>query len=259
MQDSGAWCGLSALWLLSMLAYTGPYTFPCCGCVACGSFCVCVRVCVLLLCQADSATVVSALRESQHGVAMVTGDAALTALHVAREVGICSPAVEASTTTNDGQAGQPAPAQQKPALLLVSSEDGASGGAASLQWVTAVHGDSGDVEETRIPLASRSIRELSQTYELVVTQDALEAAAVATDGGVWDDVDAIAVFARMSPHGKARVIRAMQKRRALNVLMCGDGGNDVGALKQADVGLALLSGYGSSCLGSCTMRRAVLC
>jgi cation-transporting ATPase 13A1 len=50
----------------------------------------------------------------------------------------------------------------------------------------------------------------------------------------------------MSPQGKAEVIREMQKRKGHFVLMCGDGGNDVGALKQADVGLALLSGYGNA-------------
>jgi len=53
----------------------------------------------------------------------------------------------------------------------------------------------------------------------------------------------------MSPRGKAKVIRSIQRTPDVEpkfVLMCGDGGNDVGALKQADVGLALLSGYGSA-------------
>ena len=36
----------------------------------------------------DSADVVQQLREGGHAVAMVTGDALLTALHVAKEVGI---------------------------------------------------------------------------------------------------------------------------------------------------------------------------
>ena len=72
---------------------------------------------------------------------------------------------------------------------------------------------------------------------------------MASDGQIWHDVDCIRVFARMTPQGKAEVIRSMQKHRGLNVLMCGDGGNDVGALKQANVGLALLSGYGDANTG----------
>merc|ERR1711920_882334 len=54
----------------------------------------------------------------------------------------------------------------------------------------------------------------------------------------------IRVFARMTPQGKADVIRALQTQE-VKVFMCGDGGNDMGALKQADVGLALFSGYGN--------------
>jgi len=81
---------------------------------------------------------------------------------------------------------------------------------------------------------------------LMVTDAMLEAAADASGGASWASVDCFRVFARMSPSGKATVIRMLQEGLGYKVLMCGDGGNDVGALKQSDVGLALLSGYGNT-------------
>ena len=47
------------------------------------------------------------------------------------------------------------------------------------------------------------------------------------------------VFARAKPNDKARIVMAFQTLFGRVVSMCGDGANDCGALKQADIGLSL--------------------
>jgi len=58
-------------------------------------------------------------------------------------------------------------------------------------------------------------------------------------------LSAVHVIARASPRTKRRVVGCLRGVCGHTVLMCGDGVNDVGAMKAADVSVAMLTGYGS--------------
>jgi manganese-transporting P-type ATPase len=170
--------------------------------------------------RTDSEEVISALIASSNRVMMATGDATLTALHVGNEVGIAK----------GGLGGA--------AVLEVEQES------KNLRWVSAQRDKTGGIqvigsyEDSNIP-------ELAKKYSLCVTGESLNAASLAADGELWDYLDSVSIFARMSPDDKERVLKRL-KQQGRHTYMCGDGANDVGALKQAHVGVALLSGFGSA-------------
>jgi len=198
----------------------------------------------------DTAMVLQRLKEGGMSVAMVTGDAILTAIHVAKEVSICEP-IGGDDVNEDPYASETnkelkdlleskrggvvdkkrkAAKQYKPILILEIESDG------SMFW------QSYENESKVKDFVAKDIPGLSKSYDLATSGSSL-AAAFEYDAMTKTFLSHFKVFARMSPDAKETVIECLHSVGAL-CLMCGDGANDVGALKQADVGVALLTGFG---------------
>lgn len=154
--------------------------------------------------RADSAAVLSELKGSSHDLVMITGDQALTACHVASQVHIVS----------------------KPALILCPGRDGEG-----YEWISPD-------EKDKIPFSEKKVEALSETHDLCIGGDCME--MLQQTGATLRVIPFVKVFARVAPEQKELIMTTF-KTVGRMTLMCGDGTNDVGALKQAHVGVALLN------------------
>jgi len=98
-----------------------------------------------------------------------------------------------------------------------------------VRWGTMGGGDSFSTADLYKDgrLATLELAITGQAFDLLITSGDMEKLLLRTR-----------IFARMSPAGKVRAVR-LHMDRGFIVGMCGDGGNDCGALRTAHVGIAL--------------------
>ncbi|KAL6572787.1 putative manganese-transporting ATPase pdr2 [Orobanche minor] len=157
--------------------------------------------------RGDSATVLSELKGSSHDLVMITGDQALTACHVASQVNIIS----------------------KPALILVHAKgDDSNDG---YEWVSPD-------ETNTISYRENEVEALTEAHDLCIGGDCME--MLQQSSSTLKVIPYVKVFARVAPEQKELIITTFKSVGRV-ALMCGDGTNDVGALKQAHIGVALLN------------------
>ncbi|KAL5146027.1 putative manganese-transporting ATPase PDR2 [Glycine soja] len=154
--------------------------------------------------RSDSATVLAELKESSHDLVMITGDQALTACHVASQVHIIS----------------------KPTLILGPAQNGEG-----YNWMSPD-------ETENIRYSEKEVESLSETHDLCIGGDCIE--MLQQTSAHLRVIPYVKVFARVAPEQKELIMTTFKMVGRLT-LMCGDGTNDVGALKQAHVGIALLN------------------
>ncbi|KAJ1663443.1 hypothetical protein IW140_005008 [Coemansia sp. RSA 1813] len=149
----------------------------------------------------DTETAIAELKDGDTRTVMITGDNALTGVYIARQCGMVGAGAR---------------------VLLGDIEQADAKGGAQLVW----RDTETDIEHGADELSG---------HELAVTAAAFDH-LVATQTIRQLLLD-IRIFARMTPHGKVQCVNLHMERAV--TAMCGDGGNDCGALRAAHVGIAL--------------------
>jgi cation-transporting ATPase 13A1 len=191
--------------------------------------------------KADSKSVIKELKSSSHRVVMITGDSVYTAVNVGKRLAIVDNQRSAlvlhpilvdnvlttgstSTTSGSGSTGK----QQLVWRRLDSVVDDHE----------AHKKQDGDVEYNL-----NQVQALTARHVLCVTGAALDTLphSSSTLLGIMKKLcPHVTIFARVSPIQKEKILLALNDS-GLYTLMCGDGTNDVGALKAAHVGVSIIN------------------
>jgi len=159
----------------------------------------------------DSKTVIKELVGASHQVTMITGDNPLTACHVAKQLRF----------------------SRNSATLILSSAG------TEFEWRSVD-------EKIVLPLESAKDigkskwKEFLSSFDLCITGEGLTYLLNERLDIAHSVLPHVRVFARVNPKQKEAVITTL-KYLGYHTLMCGDGTNDVGALKHSHVGVAILS------------------
>lgn len=87
--------------------------------------------------------------------------------------------------------------------------------------------------------SAAEVATLSKSHQLCINGDILSLVILFSEAG--KQVRHMHIFSRTSPAQKGMIV-GLLNQEGHKTLMCGDGTNDVGSLKRADVGLAIVNG-----------------
>lgn len=196
----------------------------------------------------DTKAVIKELNQSNHHVVVITGDSVYTATDICRKIGVIG-------KVNSKSSGSTTPSS----VLILHSETEQTESTPKLVWKNIESLVVGDYSKSKpeqvfedIPFDEDSLSTLAAGNKLCISGNALDSLLIlkVKNGMTSSNSDRIdyfarvcryiTVYARVAPLQKEFIIRCYN-RSGQFTLMCGDGTNDVGALKAAHVGVSVIN------------------